>query len=134
MKITRSNLTLHNIKRFLLAYKRKFQIWLFSRKAISKLFQDSDILKEFLDAPKHIKEQFVWRLHMMSLSTQGQTCLANGECVCGCAVPDLQLANDACEHNCYPEMMDEKKWNTYKIQNHFQVDLDRRLVYKYIWN
>lgn len=132
MKITKDNFTLHNIKRFLLAYKRKFQIWLFSQKVVTSLFKDNDSIKEFLEAPKHIREQFIWRLEQMKQSKQGRECLANGECVCGCSVPDLQLTDDACEHNCYPPMMDEKKWNTFKIQNHFQVDLDRQRVYKYI--
>ncbi len=132
MRITKSNLTLHNIKRAFIAYKRKFQIWLFSTKIVTKLFKDSDSIKEFLDAPKHIKEQFIWRLEKMKQSKQGQICMAKGGCVCGCSVPDLQLANDACEHNCYPPMMDERKWNTFKIQNHFNVDVERQRVYKYI--
>ena len=132
MTITRDNLTWHNIKRFLTAYKRKFQIWFFSQKIVTSLFKDNDSIKEFLESPKHIREQFIWRLEMMKLSKQGQECLLKGECVCGCSVPDLQLTDDACEHNCYPPIMDEKKWNTYKIQNHFQVDLNRQKVYKYI--
>ena len=129
MKITKDNFTLHNIKRAIIAYKRKFQIWLASNKF---LFADDSSMAEFFDAPKHIKEQFIWRLKKMEDSSQGKACLNKGECVCGCPIPDLQLANDACEHNCYPAMMDEKKWNTFKVQNHFQVDLHRNVVYKYI--
>lgn len=132
MKVTKSNFTLHNIKRFLTAYKRKLQIWFFSQKVVTSLFKDNSSIKEFFDAPKHVKEQFIWRLEMMKLSKQGQECLAKGVCLCGCDVPDLQLANDACEGNCYPEMMDEKQWNTFKIKNHFNVDLNRQRVYKYI--
>ena len=133
MKITRDNLTLHNVKRFFIAYYRKFQIWLFSRKVITSLFKYSDSLTEYAEASKHIKEQLIWRLHMMKESKDGQQCIAKGECIhCGCGVPDLQLSDDACEGNCYPPIMDEKKWNTFKIQNHFNVDIDRQLVYKYI--
>lgn len=108
MKITRQNLNFHNIFRFLTAYKRKFQMWLLSRKMMTKLFKDNESFSEFLNAPKHIREQFIFRLETMKLSKQGSECLLKGECVCGCAVPDLQLSDDACEHNCYPPMMDEK--------------------------
>lgn len=127
MKITLENLSFHNIKRFLIAYKRKFQMWFFN----SKIFKDNDSLKEFLDAPKHIKEQFLFRIEEMKKSTQGKECLAKGECVCGCAVPDLQLADDACDHNCYPAMMDALEWTQYKIKHGIDVDLIRNVVYYY---
>ena len=133
MRITLSNLTLHNIKRFFIAYKRKFQIWLFSRKIITSTFKYSDSINEYADSLKYIKEQFIWRLDMMKKSKDGRQCIAKGECIhCGCGIPDLQLSDDACEGNCYPPMMDEKKWNTFKIQHHFNVDVDKQLVYKYI--
>lgn len=133
MKITKSNFTLHNIKRFFLAYYRKFQMWLLSRKMITSLFQYSDSLKDYSDSKNYIKEQFIWRLHKMSLSKDGQQCINKKECIhCGCAVPDLQLTNDACEGNCYPPMMDEKKWNSYKKLNHIKIDLNRQIVLKYI--
>lgn len=109
-------------------------MWLLSRKVMTKLFKDNDSFSEFLNAPKHIREQFIFRLESMKLSKQGSECLLKGECVCGCAVPDLQLSDDACEHNCYPPMMDEKKWNTYKVINHIGIDLDRQIMYKYVTN
>ena len=129
MRITKENLNLHNIKRFFIALKRKFQIWFFSK---TKAFFYDTSLEEYFNAPKHVREQFIWRINQMENSKQGRRCLIQGECMCGCAVPDLQLADDACEGNCYPAMMDEKKWNTFKIQNHFNVDLEREKVYKYI--
>lgn len=127
MKVTLKNLSLHNVKRFLIAYKRKFQMWFFK----SKIFKDNDSLKEFLDAPRHIKEQFLFRLEEMKKSEQGRACLAKGECVCGCSVPDLQLADDACEHNCYPAMMGASEWAQYKIKHGIEVDLVRNVVYYY---
>lgn len=133
MKITKSNLTLHNIKRFIIAYKRKLQIWLFSRKVVTSLFKYSDSLTEYAEASNHIKEQLIWRLEMMKNNESGKQCIAKGECIhCGCGVPDLQLSDDACEGNCYPRMMNEQEWNTYKIENHFNVDTTRQIVYKYI--
>lgn len=132
MQITIDNLNLHNIRRFFIAYKRKFQIWLFSRKAVSTLFKDNDSIKEFFDAPLYIKEQFIWRLSEMDKSEQGRKCLKDGVCLCGCDVPDLQLSDDACEGGCYPAMMNEIDWNNYKVNNSFWVDLNNKKVIKYV--
>lgn len=132
MQITSDNLTLHNIKRYLIALKRKFQIWLFSRKAISSLFKDNDSIKELFDAPIYIKEQFIWRLSEMEKSEQGRKCLKEGVCLCGCDVPDLQLADDACDGECYPAMMNEIQWETHKSLNGFWVDLNNSKVIKYV--
>lgn len=132
MQITRDNFTLHNVKRFLTAYKRKFQIWLFSRKTITALFKDNDSVKELFDAPTYIKEQFIWRLSEMEKSEQGKKCLKDGVCLCGCDVPDLQLADDACEGECYPKMMDNIEWENYKSIHGFWVDLNNQIVIKHI--
>jgi hypothetical protein len=47
-----------------------------------------------------------------------QTCLKQGSCViCGCSTPQLQMADAACEGNCYPEMMSKENWDNYKLEN-----------------
>lgn len=132
MKLTKKNFTIHNIIRFLTAYKRKIQIYLFSRNGYIKKFVEHTALAEYLESPLHIREQFIFRIESMKLSEQGRECLLKQECICGCAVPDLQLSNDTCEGGCYPIMMDQKEWNTYKLNHGFQIDLDRELMYKYI--
>lgn len=132
MKISKENLTFHNIKRFIVAYKRKFQIWLFSKRVITSLFQYNDSLSEFFDASLHIKEQFIFRIETMKLSEQGKKCFDSKECICGCAVPDLQLSDDACEGKCYPAMMDKDEWEKYKVTNKIFIDIPGQRMAKYI--
>lgn len=57
----------------------------------------------------HIVEQIVWRL-----TVSKPECLAAKECYCGCPIPELQFADKACEHRCYPEMMNKRAWKEYK--------------------
>lgn len=60
---------------------------------------------------KHIREQSYYRVKVMDVE-----CLINGACIkCGCATPNLQMANKSCEGNCYPPMMSKKEWYTFKI-------------------
>ena len=46
-------------------------------------------------------------------------CYNNGQCIrCGCMTTALQMANKKCEGNCYPPMMDRKKWKKFKSGNY----------------
>lgn len=56
--------------------------------------------------PKHIKEQYVYRINSMD-----KECYDNGSCKeCGCKTTHLQFANKACDGFCYPEMVNRKRW------------------------
>lgn len=44
-----------------------------------------------------------------------RTCYNAAECkICGCDVPNLQMANKPCEGNCYPAMMNKRGWDAFK--------------------
>ena len=58
----------------------------------------------------HIQEQIEMRIKSMRRS-----CYRNGSCdECGCKTTALQMANKACEGNCYPKMQNRKNWNLLK--------------------
>jgi hypothetical protein len=62
----------------------------------------------FISLPPHIQEQVVYR-------AENSKCSALPECtVCGCAIPGLFYADKACQGGCYPKMMSEQEWNTFK--------------------
>jgi len=62
--------------------------------------------------PKHIREQYRYRLEMMD-----EECYMTGSCkLCGCQTTQLQMANKSCEKPCYPPMMNRKKWKQYKVK------------------
>jgi hypothetical protein len=47
-----------------------------------------------------------------------QECLKSGHCIiCGCQTPQLQMCDESCEGNCYPEMMSKQDWEKYKKEN-----------------
>jgi len=71
---------------------------------------------------RHIVEQFEWR----TTETPAKTCVANHSCLCcGCVTPDLMFADKACSadkdqwcidqglRECYPKMMNRKRWNKF---------------------
>jgi hypothetical protein len=59
---------------------------------------------------KHIREQIDFRIKAMR-----PTCYINGSCdVCGCQTTMLQMANKACEGNCYPKMLKAGNWEYIK--------------------
>ena len=63
--------------------------------------------------PKHIQEQYNWRLYKMDAQ-----CFEQGECkLCGCDTTKLQFANRACDKPCYPRMKNKKNWKQYKKEN-----------------
>lgn len=68
--------------------------------------------------PKSIREQVVMRL----ASTKTE-CINKGYCVeCGCSIPALQLANKTCSGDCYPEMLNRKKWMEFKRAGILLID------------
>lgn len=63
--------------------------------------------------PLHIFEQINYRLFVMN-----KQCYTQGSCiVCGCDTPGLQMADKACDGDCYPKMMNSMDWDTHKYFN-----------------
>ncbi len=63
--------------------------------------------------PGYIKEQIMSRIGSMRLE-----CFEQGSCVeCGCRTTHLQMANKACDGNCYPIMVGKSKWQYMKKGN-----------------
>jgi hypothetical protein len=59
---------------------------------------------------KHILEQIDVRIESMRAE-----CFYSGSCImCGCTTTALQMANKACEGDCYPKMMSRRKWKALK--------------------
>lgn len=59
---------------------------------------------------KHIKEQIAYRIKVMD-----EECYNNGSCKhCGCETTMLQMADKACEGNCYIHMAPRYKWRRIK--------------------
>lgn len=59
------------------------------------------------------KEQVEWRFKIVEkLSPE---CLENKVCKkCGCDIPAKLFESRGCEGNCYPQLMNEKEWKTFK--------------------
>lgn len=61
--------------------------------------------------PIHIQEQIDFRINVM----MDKECYTTGSCkVCGCTTTNLQMANKACEDNCYPTLISYFRWNSFK--------------------
>lgn len=96
----KAQITLPNIKGFLQGNYRK-------------VLEDLDFL------PVHIKEQWLYRIGQMN-----EDCLVNKHCPCKCSVPEKQLEDRPCEKNCYPRMMNEETWETFKQKVNISSTLD----------
>jgi len=60
--------------------------------------------------PLYIREQIEIRIISMY-----NKCYEQGSCIkCGCQTTHLQMANKACDGNCYPKMLNKKKWQYLK--------------------
>jgi len=95
MKINGYNITTKNVWAYIQGTGRK------------KL---SEINPDIFKSPKHIQEQIVWREVIMN-----KGCYDLGQCVhCKCKVPDKLYSDRDCEGGCYPEIMNEFKWNEFK--------------------
>lgn len=67
--------------------------------------------------PKHIKEQFVYRVNSMDVD-----CLNTGSCKkCGCKTLNLQFASKPCGGYCYPSMQNKKDWKDTKLDEYKYV-------------
>lgn len=65
----------------------------------------------------HILEQIDHRIVVMD-----RDCYNNGSCkVCGCNTTHLQMANKACEGDCYLPLMKRKEWRKFRIELRFQM-------------
>lgn len=59
----------------------------------------------------YIREQIDYRIKVMD-----QECYTMGVCkMCGCTTTALQMCNKKCDGNCYPPMMNKRKWKKFKI-------------------
>jgi hypothetical protein len=68
--------------------------------------------------PLHIREQIEMRIASMNVE-----CYNQGSCVkCGCQTTHLQMANKACNGNCYPKMLSKNKWSFIKKNNTMVID------------
>ena len=79
---------------------------------VKRFIQGNYRLFTFEQQPIFLKEQIWFRL-----SKANPECLKNTECPCTCPVIGRASAEDSCENNCYPLMMDEETWEVYKIIN-----------------
>jgi len=71
--------------------------------------------------PGYVRKQILARIYSMK-----QECFTQGSCIeCGCRTTHLQMANKACEGNCYPIMVNKSKFeymqkgNILAIKNSF---------------
>lgn len=64
----------------------------------------------------HIHQQIDYRIDSMN-----RECYASGSCIkCGCQTTALQMADRACDGQCYPKMMGEQKWKFIKSGGHIK--------------
>lgn len=106
-----AKINLRNIKKFLQGWTRYIYYLLSKNKFAKKVGDSLNLL------PSYKQEQFNYRLQVMN-----KECLTSGHCViCGCGTPELQMADEACEGKCYPEMMEEKEWVDFKINNNIKI-------------
>lgn len=92
-----------NIGRFLKGYARKF----------SAAFGLLEYWKQ---------EQVIWRTRLAKQCTDNKACL-----YCGCDTPAKYYGDEACEDpvkQCYPAMMNEKEWNTFKRKTNLKIEID----------
>lgn len=72
-----------------------------------KLFYSKNLKKLIR---KHISEQIQVRINSMN-----KDCYDKGACIiCGCSTTALQMANKACDGNCYPKMLNKVEWKKLK--------------------
>ena len=92
------------------------------------LYYSKEIIKIELSwlIRKHIREQIQIRINSMN-----RECYNSGSCVeCGCATTALQMANKACEGNCYPSIMNDHDWDL-MYRNYIPIIVDKQT--NYIW-
>ena len=101
---------------------------------MSKYFVDSlgvVGLDNYWLLPKHKQEQIVYRYSILVNHPVGSLCLKNNMCPCECTTSEVLLSDPACDKKCFPDMLGELEWNTFKEQNRMAVDLHRNKIIKY---
>jgi hypothetical protein len=65
------------------------------------------------DLPDHIYEQIIYR--RTQVVANSPKCWIYGSCIeCGCEILGKTMEDRGCERGCYPGMMNEKQWKSYK--------------------
>ena len=82
--------------------------------------------------PNYIREQIDVRINSMN-----PQCYQLGSCIkCGCQTTHLQMANKACEGNCYPKMLNRRQWNYIKSGKFLPVNNEiwiiRKNMFKFV--
>ena len=89
----------------------RYKLWYYNKTRYERTWYSSVFLIPLHKLiPLHIKEQIRTRINSMN-----PECYKSGSCIeCGCMTTQLQMANKACEGNCYPAMQNKKNWNLLK--------------------
>ena len=74
----------------------------------------------FLGSPKHLKEQYYYRLFLCKYS-----CVPFGKCeVCGCPTIKKSWVKKSCnEGSKFPDLMNKGKWEYYKMKHKIDTRL-----------
>lgn len=113
----------------------KLIVWLKNRKKykkpkrinLSNIFNylDAEVrhwksTSKFLDNPRHIDEQSIWRLEQ--IKEKSPECIQHLHCImCGCDIAEKSFEDNACDEGCYPKMMNEKEWEIFKQKNKIEI-------------
>lgn len=74
----------------------------------------------FMNCPRHIEEQSIWRLS--EVKQKSPLCIEMGKCKsCGCEMIDKSFELQECETGCYPRLMGKEKWEQYKKTNNIKI-------------
>lgn len=78
--------------------------------------------RSILPTQRHIKEQIIWRRGEVAMKSP--ECWREGHCIqCGCFIVEKTTADMGCENEpfCYPEMMDKKTWQSFKVDKDIKL-------------
>lgn len=75
---------------------------------------------DLLGKPIYYKEQILYR------ASKCEDCYEKGKCKeCGCALPGKHYVKEACSDR-FPDLMNKKDWEQYKIDNSIEIKLNGR--------
>jgi hypothetical protein len=71
-----------------------------------------------------IIEQSIWRNSLIKINCEQCYLSPDKQCVkaCGCDIDGIIWQDDAHELNCFPKMMDEETWNSFKLTNNIKIE------------
>jgi hypothetical protein len=97
-------------------WKKKIRdAWAYTQGNIRFKLYESTYFKWLLRT--HIRQQIEYRMTQIK-----KECFVKGSCVhCGCAVPQLQMADKTCPGKCYPRMMGRSAWEFYRLRNNVKI-------------